>query len=60
MIERTYKGMTLDSMIQMDYGDNILVSEFFDEDDPDTDHRIGQKVEVSWVPSWEVVLTDAQ
>jgi spermidine/putrescine transport system ATP-binding protein len=60
VIERTYKGMTLDSMIQMDYGDNILVSEFFDEDDPDTDHRIGQKVEVSWVPSWEVVLTHAQ
>ncbi len=57
VIERTYKGMTLDSVIHMDYGDKILVSEFFDEDDPDTDHSIGQRVEVSWVPSWEVVLT---
>lgn len=57
VLERTYKGMTLDSVIRMDYGDKILVSEFFDEDDPDTDHSIGQRVEVSWVPSWEVVLT---
>jgi spermidine/putrescine transport system ATP-binding protein len=56
VIERTYKGMTLDSVIEMSYGDHILVSEFFNEDDPDTDHSLGQRVEVSWVPSWEVVL----
>lgn len=59
IIDLTYKGMTLDSVIEMDNGDKVLISEFFDEDDPDTEHTIGQRVEVSWVPSWEVVLTNA-
>ncbi|USD35733.1 MULTISPECIES: spermidine/putrescine ABC transporter ATP-binding protein PotA [Ferrimonas] len=54
--ERTYKGMTLDSVITLDNGQQIQVSEFFNEDDPDVDHSLGQRVEVSWVPSWEVVL----
>ncbi|WP_163934956.1 spermidine/putrescine ABC transporter ATP-binding protein PotA [Paraferrimonas sp. SM1919] len=56
VLERTYKGMTLDSVVETENGQTILVSEFFDEDDPDTDHSIGQKVAVTWVPSWEVVL----
>ncbi|TKB50512.1 spermidine/putrescine ABC transporter ATP-binding protein PotA [Ferrimonas sediminicola] len=54
--ERTYKGMTLDSVIALDNGQQIQVSEFFNEDDPDVDHSLGQRVAVTWVPSWEVVL----
>ncbi|GLP96098.1 spermidine/putrescine ABC transporter ATP-binding protein PotA [Paraferrimonas sedimenticola] len=56
VVDRTYKGMTLDSTIKLDSGQILQVSEFFNEDDPDTDHSIGQRVEVSWVPGWEVVL----
>ncbi|WP_095499038.1 spermidine/putrescine ABC transporter ATP-binding protein PotA [Paraferrimonas haliotis] len=58
VIDRIYKGMTLDSTIELDSGQILQVSEFFNEDDPDTDHSIGQRVEVSWVPGWEVVLLE--
>lgn len=54
--ERTYKGMTLDSVVELESGMRVMVSEFFNEDDPDVDHSIGQKVSITWVASWEVVL----
>nr|WP_198926388.1 spermidine/putrescine ABC transporter ATP-binding protein PotA [Vibrio rumoiensis] len=54
--ERTYKGMTLDSIVELESGMRVMVSEFFNEDDPDVDHSIGQKVSITWVASWEVVL----
>jgi len=60
VLERTYKGMTLDSVIELENGDRVMVSEFFNEDDPDVDHSLGQKVVVTWVESWEVVLKDEQ
>lgn len=56
IIGRTYRGATLDSTIQLESGKVLHASEFFDEDDPDFDYRIGQHVSVSWVDSWEVVL----
>ncbi|MGF1877765.1 spermidine/putrescine ABC transporter ATP-binding protein PotA [Photobacterium frigidiphilum] len=58
--ERTYKGMTLDSVIELESGMSVMVSEFFNEDDPDVDHSLNQKVAVTWVESWEVVLADEQ
>lgn len=58
--DRTYKGMTLESMVELESGMRVLVSEFFNEDDPDVDHSIGQKVAITWVESWEVVLNDEQ
>nr|WP_252724460.1 spermidine/putrescine ABC transporter ATP-binding protein PotA [Vibrio hepatarius] len=60
IIERTYKGMTLDSIVQLASGMRVMVSEFFNEDDPDVDHSLGQKVAVTWVENWEVVLDDGQ
>ncbi|MEW9823665.1 MAG: spermidine/putrescine ABC transporter ATP-binding protein PotA [Candidatus Symbiodolus clandestinus] len=56
--ERNYKGMTLDSIIELENGQRVMVSEFFNEDDPNVDHSLNQKVAVTWVESWEVVLTD--
>ena len=58
IIERNYKGMTLDSVIHLDSGERVQISEFFDEDDPDFDHSLGQKVAITWVESWEVILKD--
>ncbi len=58
VVERTYKGMTLDSVVELESGTRVMVSEFFNEDDPDVDHSLGQKVAVTWVESWEVVLKD--
>ncbi|CAK2787127.1 spermidine preferential ABC transporter ATP binding subunit [Vibrio crassostreae] len=60
IVERTYKGMTLDSVVELESGMSVMVSEFFNEDDPDVDHSLGQKVAVTWVESWEVVLEDEQ
>lgn len=60
MTDRTYKGMTLESVVELESGMCVMVSEFFNEDDPDVDHSIGQKVAVTWVESWEVVLNDEQ
>lgn len=58
--DRTYKGMTLESVVELESGMCVMVSEFFNEDDPDVDHSIGQKVAITWVESWEVVLNDEQ
>lgn len=54
--ERNYKGKTLDSIIELDNGKVLHASEFFDEDDPDFDYRLGQKVWVDWVHGWEHVI----
>ncbi|MFD2176645.1 spermidine/putrescine ABC transporter ATP-binding protein PotA [Veronia pacifica] len=58
--ERNYKGMTLDSVVELESGKSVMVSEFFNEDDPDVDHSLNQKVAVTWVESWEVVLPDEE
>ncbi len=58
IVDRTYKGMTLDSVVELESGVKVMVSEFFNEDDPDVDHSLGQKVAITWVESWEVVLRD--
>jgi spermidine/putrescine transport system ATP-binding protein len=56
VIERNYKGSTLDSLIRLDDGTEVLASEFFDEDDPAFDYRLGEAVKVSWVDGWEWML----
>ncbi|AIJ10334.1 MULTISPECIES: spermidine/putrescine ABC transporter ATP-binding protein PotA [Edwardsiella] len=58
--ERNYKGMTLESTVELENGKMVMVSEFFNEDDPDVDHSLDQKVAVTWVESWEVVLPDEE
>jgi spermidine/putrescine transport system ATP-binding protein len=56
VVERNYKGMTLDSIITLENGKRIQASEFFDEDDPSFDYSLGDRVTVGWVEGWEVVL----
>lgn len=58
--ERNYKGMTLESVVELENGKMVMVSEFFNEDDPDFDHSLDQKMAVNWVESWEVVLPDEE
>lgn len=60
IVERNYKGSTLDSVIQLDSGQQLLASEFFDEDDPDFDYRLNQKVWIDWVHGWEHVIKAEQ
>jgi len=54
--ERNYKGATLDTVIKLDSGREIIASEFFDESDPDFDYRLNEHVLVRWVSGWETVL----
>lgn len=56
VVERNYKGKTLDSIIRLPSGLEVIASEFFDEDDPSFDYSLNQKVAIKWVPGWEVVL----
>ncbi|HBC5803622.1 TPA: spermidine/putrescine ABC transporter ATP-binding protein PotA [Escherichia coli] len=58
--ERNYKGMTLESVVELENGKMLMVSEFFNEDDPDFDHSLDQKMAINWVESWEVVLADEE
>jgi len=56
IVDRNYKGKTLDSYIRLPSGNEVVASEFFDEDDPDFDYSINQNVAIQWVTGWEVVL----
>ena len=56
ILAKTYKGMTLDTVIELDSGKTLMASEFFDEDNPAFDYELGQRVAVGWVPNWETVL----
>ena len=59
IVDRTYTGMTLESTVEFDHnGKRVLVSEFFNEDDPHMDHSVGQRVGITWHEGWEVVLND--
>jgi len=56
VVERNYKGSTLDSVVRLESGKEVLASEFFGEDDPDFDHSRGEAVRVAWVPDWEWIV----
>ena len=58
VVERNYKGMMLETLIRLDSGRQLQACEFFDESDPDFDYLLGERVGVSWVPGWEVLLAD--
>ena len=58
--ERNYKGMTLESVVELENGKMVMVSEFFNEDDPDFDHSLDQKMAINWVESGELVLADEE
>ncbi|MCF7967793.1 MAG: spermidine/putrescine ABC transporter ATP-binding protein PotA [Methylococcaceae bacterium] len=52
--DRTYKGMTLDTLIRLDSGTVLRASEFFDGDDAAL--TPGQRVAVGWTPNSPSVL----
>ncbi len=58
VIESNYKGSTLDSIIELEDGQIIKASEFFDEEDPSFDYKMNEAVKVSWVDGWEWVLPE--
>ncbi len=57
--ETVYKGATVDLYVQLDEihgGKTLMASEFFNEDDEEIIYDAGERVAVTWVDGWEVVL----
>ena len=56
--ETIYKGATVDILLTLDNGKRLQAAEFFNEDDADITYRPGDRVAVTWVEGWEVVLNE--
>lgn len=56
--ETVYKGTTYDVVVELDSGKTVLATEFFNEDAVNVAYRAGDRLAVSWIEGWEVVLTD--
>jgi spermidine/putrescine transport system ATP-binding protein len=53
-----YKGSTVDLILKLKTGTQILTTQFFNEDDEKLDFRPGESVWVYWHTGWEVILAD--
>ena len=51
-----YKDATVAIIIALDVGGTLRVAEFFNEDDAEISYNEGERVAVTWVDGWEVVL----
>ena len=56
--DSVYKGATVDLAITLDSGKNLQAAEFFNEDDVEINYNRSERVAVSWVEGWEVVLNN--
>lgn len=57
--QTVYKGATVDLYVELDEahgGKMLMASEFFNEDDEEIIYDAGERVAVTWVDGWEVVL----
>lgn len=58
IVETVYKGATVDILLTLDNGKTLQAAEFFNEDDAEISYRPGDRVAISWVEGWEVVLDE--
>ncbi len=58
VVQVIYKGSTVDLILKLRSGTQILATQFFNEDDEKLDFRPGESVWVYWRLGWEVVLSD--
>ena len=58
IVETVYKGATVDILLTLDNGATLQAAEFFNEDDAEISYRPGDRVAVTWVEGWEVVLDE--
>ena len=56
ILESSYTGQTLGTLIELDNGEQVRSSEFFNENGPGFDHCIGQRVRADWNEGWEHVI----
>ena len=53
-----YKGVTIDLMIEMEDGNFLHVSEFYNEDSDALTYKEGEELFVYWLEGWEVILEE--
>jgi spermidine/putrescine transport system ATP-binding protein len=58
VVQVIYKGSTVDLVLKLNTGTQIMATQFFNEDDEKLDFRPGEAVWVYWHSGWEVVLPD--
>lgn len=56
--EVIYKGTTVDFMVRRPNNQLVAATKFFNEDDERVEYALGEKVWVTWLPGWEVILRD--
>lgn len=56
--ELIYKGTTVDLVVSLSSGHKINITEFFNEDSEDIYYTTGEKVNLTWINGWEVILPD--
>ncbi len=56
IVDSVYKGATVAINIAMDNGKPLSAAEFFNEDDAEINYHSGERVAITWVNGWEVVL----
>lgn len=54
--EVIYKGKTVDLIINLDAGETVFVTQFFNEDQEDVVYRHGHRIHIDWPYGWEVVF----
>lgn len=54
-----YKGSTVDLIVDLPSGKQLFATEFFNEDDPNLNYKVGEDVWCEWRDGWEVTLSDA-
>ena len=56
VIDVTYKGPTVDLMVELSSGQIVATSEFFDEEHEKLEYTLNEKVYIEWPTGWEVLL----
>lgn len=56
IVEVIYKGSTVDLILRLPSGMQLSATEFFNEDDPNLNYAVGEKVYTQWTSGWEVIL----
>ncbi len=58
VLQVIYKGSTVDLVLKLDSGTQVLATQFFNEDDEKLDFQPQERVWIYWHLGWEVILSD--
>ncbi len=56
IVNMIYKGSTVDLNVQLESGQIVSSTEFFDEDHEKIEYKINEPVSIEWITGWEVLL----